>query len=167
MFNCENKAYKCNDVNNQQDATTFSLLIFLNQPYMFRATNSPILRSTFWLYTAFGTHRHCCRPVPRLSWGWANLSPETYTADLKRLTNEKVVASCWLFTSLYWWCTITQTTSSYTCVWRCVNLLHYERCQSPTCFGHLLWPSSGRCFNEGHVWPQKWHMCWRFTAIVM
>ena len=28
----------------------FRLLIFLNQPYMFRATNSPILRSTFWLY---------------------------------------------------------------------------------------------------------------------
>jgi hypothetical protein len=25
----------------------FLLLIFLNQPYMFRATNSPILRSTF------------------------------------------------------------------------------------------------------------------------
>ena len=28
----------------------FRLLIFLNQPYMFRATNSPILRSTFWLH---------------------------------------------------------------------------------------------------------------------
>jgi len=28
----------------------FRLLIFLNQLYMFRATNSPILRSTFWLY---------------------------------------------------------------------------------------------------------------------
>ena len=28
----------------------FRLLIFLNQPCMFRATNSPILRSTFWLY---------------------------------------------------------------------------------------------------------------------
>jgi len=35
------------DVNNQQDATTFRSLIFLNQPYMFRATDSPILRSTF------------------------------------------------------------------------------------------------------------------------
>jgi len=42
----------------------FRLLIFLNQLYMFRATNSPILRNTFWLYTAFGTkHRYCCRPV--------------------------------------------------------------------------------------------------------
>jgi len=28
----------------------FHLLIFLNQLYMFRATNSPILRRTFWLY---------------------------------------------------------------------------------------------------------------------
>jgi hypothetical protein len=28
----------------------FRLLTFLNQPYTFRATNSPILRSTFWLY---------------------------------------------------------------------------------------------------------------------
>ena len=28
----------------------FRLLIFLNQLYMFRATNSPILRSAFWLY---------------------------------------------------------------------------------------------------------------------
>jgi hypothetical protein len=32
---------------------------------------------------------------------WANLPPETCRADLKRLINEKVVASCWLFTSLY------------------------------------------------------------------
>ena len=31
---------------------------------MFRATNLPIIRSTF-VYTTFGTmHRHCCRPVP-------------------------------------------------------------------------------------------------------
>jgi len=28
----------------------FNLLIFLIQPYMFREKNSPILRSTFWLY---------------------------------------------------------------------------------------------------------------------
>ena len=33
----------------------FRLLIFLNQLYMFRATNSPILRSTT-------VHRYCCRP---------------------------------------------------------------------------------------------------------
>ena len=39
-----------NDVNNQQIQQLFRLLIFLIQPYMFRATNSPIFRSTFWLY---------------------------------------------------------------------------------------------------------------------
>ena len=38
--------------------------------------------------------------VKNCSWGWANLSPETCRADLKRLINEKVSASCWLFTSL-------------------------------------------------------------------
>ena len=39
---------------------------------MFRATSSPILRSTFLtLYTAFGTmHRDCCRSVPRLRWNF-------------------------------------------------------------------------------------------------
>ena len=106
----------------------FRLLIFLIQPYMFRAKNSPILRSTFFaVYTAFGSmHRHCFWPVPpgtvpaapvgssvdalyqelyiqskKCSWGWANLSPETCRAELKRSINEKVVASCWLFTSLY------------------------------------------------------------------
>ena len=31
----------------------FRLLIFLNQLYMFRVKNSPILRSTFWLYIQF------------------------------------------------------------------------------------------------------------------
>ena len=35
----------------------FLLLIFLNQLYMFRATNSPILRSTFWLYIQSKTCR--------------------------------------------------------------------------------------------------------------
>ena len=88
----------------------FRLLIFLNQPYMFRASNSPILRRNFWLFvrllvqctdTAAG---RCTLPkavytVKKLSWGWANSSPETCRADLKRLINEKVVASCWLLTS--------------------------------------------------------------------
>ena len=89
------------------------LFIFLNQPYMFRATNTPILRSNFWLYIQLlvqctdtaadrGTGRQQCRcivpkavyRVKRRSWEWAYLSPETCRADLKRLTNEKVVASC-------------------------------------------------------------------------
>jgi len=29
------------------------------------------------------------------------LSPETLRTELKRLINEKIVASCWLFTSMY------------------------------------------------------------------
>ena len=31
----------------------FRLLVFLNQPYIFRATNSPILRNIFCLYIHF------------------------------------------------------------------------------------------------------------------
>ena len=111
----------------------FRLLIFLNQPYMFRATNSPILRSTFDCIHSFwynaadsaadrchrNTDRQQCRcTVPKAvytfkkcSWGWANLSSETCRAELKRLKNEKVFASCWLFTSFYWWCAVTQTPS--------------------------------------------------------
>ena len=57
-----------------------------------------------------GTGRQQCRcivpkavyTVKKCSWGWKNLSPETCRADLKtlikRLINEKVVASCWLLT---------------------------------------------------------------------
>ena len=87
----------------------FRLSIFLNQPYMFRATNTPILRSTFWLYMQLlvqYTYTVTDLPkavytVKKCSWGWANLSSETCRAELKRLINEKVVASCWSFTSLY------------------------------------------------------------------
>ena len=136
----------------------FRLLIFLIQPYMFRATNSPILRSTFWLYTQLlvrstetaadrchGFHLHCgtswqqCRclvpkavyAVKKGSWGWANLSPETCRAELKRLIYEKVVASCWLFTSLYQICTGIQSEHNYTILSRVYNV-------STTCFGHYL-----------------------------
>ena len=50
-----------------------------------------------------GTGRQQCRcivpkavyTVKKCSWGWANLSPETCWAELKRLINNKVVASCW------------------------------------------------------------------------
>ena len=43
---------KCtnDEVSNQLDVTTFSFINLLNQPYMFRTTDSPILRSNFWLY---------------------------------------------------------------------------------------------------------------------
>ena len=69
---------------------------------MFRATNPPILRSTFWLYIqllvqctdiAAGRQQYrCIAPkavyiVKKCSWGWAGLSPETCRADLKRSIN--------------------------------------------------------------------------------
>ena len=100
----------------------FRLLIFLNQPYVFRATKSPILRSTFFYIYSFwynaptllptgGTGRQQCRciapksvyTVKKCSWGWAHFSPETLRADLKRLINEKLVAACWLLTSFWSW----------------------------------------------------------------
>ena len=46
------------------------------------------------------------------SWGWANLSPGTCRAHLKRLIKEKIFASCWLFTALFLWCTVIQISSS-------------------------------------------------------
>ena len=40
------------------------LLIYMNLLYVFRATNSPIFRSTFDCIYRFGTmHRYCCQPV--------------------------------------------------------------------------------------------------------
>jgi len=60
------------------------------------------------LHLNHGTDRQRCQctvpkavyTVKKCSWGWSNLSPKTCRADLKRLINEKVVASCWLLTSL-------------------------------------------------------------------
>jgi len=68
-----------------------------NLLYMFRETNSPIFRSTFWLYIQFwynapillptGRHEYrCIVPnavyiVKKFSWRWVSLSPETCTAD--------------------------------------------------------------------------------------
>jgi len=34
------------------------------------------------------------------------------------------------------------------CKGKYANLLHYRRRKHPTCFGHVLWPSSGRCFSK-------------------
>ena len=116
----------------------FSLLIFLNQPYMFRTTNSPILKSTFWIYLQVlvhctdtaadrchgcGTGRQKCRcivpkavhTVKKCSWGWANMSPETCKADLKRLINEIIVASCWF---------LHRCTNYARSVWPCIISTH-------------------------------------------
>ena len=62
------------------------------------STVAPVGSSVGVLYQKLYTVKNC-------SSGWANLSPETCKAELKRiiqrLINEKVVASCWLLTSLY------------------------------------------------------------------
>ena len=86
------------DVNNQEDATTFSFINLFNSALHVSGDKFALHQEHFLtVYTAFGTmHRQCCRPVSRLRW---NLSPETCRAEIKRLMNEKVVASCWLFTS--------------------------------------------------------------------
>ena len=63
----------------------FRLLIFLMQPYMFRATNSPILRSILTLYTVFGKmHRHCCRPVAPVGSSVGALYQKLYTGCNRR-----------------------------------------------------------------------------------
>ena len=59
-----------NDVNNQQDATTFSFINLFNSALhvpgdKFAHPQEHLLT----VCTAFGTvNRHCCRPVPRLRW---------------------------------------------------------------------------------------------------
>ena len=90
----------------------FGLLIFLNQPYMFRATDSPILRSTFDCIYSFWYNKPVGRIVGALcqklyKQSKVLLRMGEYVARnmqgwFKRLINETVVASCWLLTSLYY-----------------------------------------------------------------
>jgi hypothetical protein len=97
----------------------FRLLIFLNQPNMFLAKNSPIVRSNFDCIHSFWYNASTLLPTGNIfqmeipvpsqpchrsavvsvrctkgcvysqncSWWWANLSPETCSADLKRSIN--------------------------------------------------------------------------------
>jgi hypothetical protein len=37
------------------------------------------------------------------------------------------------------------------CIWKYPNLLHYNHCELPTCFGHILRLSSRRCYFEGYI----------------
>ena len=68
-----------NDVNNQQDATTFSFInLFKSAPHVSGDKFAHPQEHVLTVYTAFGTmHRHCCRPVPRLRW---NVSVTAYAA---------------------------------------------------------------------------------------
>ena len=82
----------------------FRLLIYLNQLYRFRATNSPILMllpTGDKVCTGRQQYR-CIVPkavltVKKCCWGWASLSPETYRADLKRSIN----GICWTLLVAY------------------------------------------------------------------
>ena len=106
-----------NDVNNQQDATTFSFInLFKSAQHVsddkFAHPQEHFLTIYSFWYNALPLlprqQRPCVVPktvytVKKCSCGWANLSPETCWADLKRLIDENVVASCWLFPSLSDW----------------------------------------------------------------
>ena len=58
------------DVNNQQDATTFSFINLFNSALHVSGNKfADTLEHFLTLYTALGTmHRHCCQPVARLRW---------------------------------------------------------------------------------------------------
>jgi len=109
IFNC-NK-YK-NDVNNQQDAKTFSFINLFNSALHVSGDKLAHPQEHFLtLYTAFSAmHRHCCRMVhctkscinsQKMLLRMGKLPPETCWADLKSLINEKFVAFFWLFISFY------------------------------------------------------------------
>ena len=61
-----------NDVNNQQDATTFSFIkLFKSALHVSGDKFAHPQEHFLTVYTAFGTtHWHCCRPVPRLGWNF-------------------------------------------------------------------------------------------------
>jgi hypothetical protein len=65
--NCNND----NDVNNQQDATTFSFInLFKSAQHVPGDKFAHPQEHVLTVYTAFGTMlRHCCRPVPRFNCG--------------------------------------------------------------------------------------------------
>ena len=106
-----------------EDTTKFSFINLFKSALHVSGNNFAHSQEHFLIvYSAFVTiHRsaavsvHCTKSYiysQKCSWGWANLSPETCRADLKRLINEKFFASCWLLTSLCWWCAVTQTSTS-------------------------------------------------------
>ena len=51
--------------------------------------------------------------------------------------------------SLYRLSYLAHKTGKY--IWKCMNILHCNRCATPTSFVQLLWLSSGMCFYEGYI----------------
>ena len=80
-----------NDVNNQQDATNFWFINLFNSAL--HVSGDKFAHQQEHFLTVY--------IVKNCSSGWANLWPEACRAELKRLINEKVVASCRVYTSLY------------------------------------------------------------------
>jgi len=93
---CLTVHYSYIDIRNQQDAAKYVLLILLSLLYMFRATVSPIFRSTFWnkiptVLSSAGRQQtaqsvHCSKKLyiqSKYSWRWAKPSPETCRASLR------------------------------------------------------------------------------------
>jgi len=62
--------HQYNDVNNQQDATTFSFIsLFKSAQHVSDDKFAHPQEHFLAVYTAFGTmHRLCCRPVLRFRW---------------------------------------------------------------------------------------------------
>ena len=69
-----------NDVGNQQDVTTFSLMnLFKSALHVTGDKFAHHQEHFLTVYTAFGKmHRHCCRPVPRLRWNVSDVPSQPW-----------------------------------------------------------------------------------------
>ena len=82
----------------------FRWFVFINRPNMFQVTDSPILRSTFWLYIQLLVQCTDTAADQCHSWDgtsilmWANLSHETCWAHLKKINKRK---SCCILLVVY------------------------------------------------------------------
>ena len=67
---CDRASFYYNNVNNQQDATTFSFINLFNSALHVSGDKFAHPQEHFsTVYAARGTMRpHCCQPVPRLRW---------------------------------------------------------------------------------------------------
>ena len=85
LYLCDRASFQYKDVNNEQDATTFSFINLFNSALHVSGDKFAHPQEHFLtLYTAFDTmHQHCCRPVPRLRWNVSSIS--TVEAEFLRI----------------------------------------------------------------------------------
>ena len=118
-----------------------------------------------WRLRDRGTCRQQCRctvpkvanTVKKCSWWWANLSPETCRAELKKLINEKDVASCWLLTSWsVFFCFINFLTFPYG-----RTVLNYEYIEFICNFSTPSLPKLGRqmWYKICSLIAARWNFC--------